>query len=330
MKRFALLTIMLGVILVQYSCTSCKEKVHKQNLVVVVPVVIDAINDFLKGVETNLDTSQITFSFLSAEGDPTRFETVIKTALMKKPDMLVVFGSQMSDLAVSSKFINSLPPTILSALSDPSKITGLSDIGVNPPRKKKIGVVGDTPEVSYYVVCRELLESTIGKGKTVGIIYTKSDLNAEITAKELSDELRKANFKIEFGISNSVDDVSDVTKTLLLKGVNAIVLPHDKNILVATPSIVKLAYEYKKVPIFSLDEGTVREKGVIASASVSYSDVGKMTADLAKDVLLNKKEISDLPVIKANRANMYINKTNAKKFNIAISPELMKNAIIFE
>ncbi len=331
MKKIISILFAFVIILSIGGCNSQNNNNKKKRLTVVVPVMIDAINDYLEGIKTNIDTNEISFNYYSAEGDPARFETVLKSALLNKPDVLVVFGTQMSELAVSSKFINDLPPTILSALSDPSKIESLKSIGIEPPRINNIGIVGDTPKKSYYVVSKELLQQSNCVIRKVGIIYTKSDLNAEITANTLSDELKSAGYETEMAIINNIEDISSVTKSLLLKGVDAMFLPHDKNVLVKAPVIVKLAFENKRpIPVFSLDEGTVREKGVIASASVSYKTVGKMTAKLASDYLINNIEFSKMPMSVAEKANIYINITNAKRFGISFPDSLLKGAIIYK
>ena len=133
MKKIISILFAFVIILSIGGCNSQNNNNKKKRLTVVVPVMIDAINDYLEGIKTNIDTNEISFNYYSAEGDPARFETVLKSALLNKPDVLVVFGTQMSELAVSSKFINDLPPTILSALSDPSKIESLKSIGIEPP-----------------------------------------------------------------------------------------------------------------------------------------------------------------------------------------------------
>jgi putative ABC transport system substrate-binding protein len=337
-RKFLFIFIIVSFVFFNYNCQSEKpgaepseKNLSNKKVIAVIPVTIDAITDFLKGMEEVLAEKGVTFEHLSAEGDSNRFETVIKTAIFKKPDVLAIFGTQMTDIAVGSKFRAELPVTITGPLSKPDDVAGLREIGIDPPRKLPIAIVGDNPIISYYKVAKDMSLDLLGSNKKIGILYTKSDLNAEVTAKSLAEELTNSGYTVEMGVLTKAEDASMITKSLILKGVEAIYLPHDKNVLTKASTIVKLGLETegKKIPIFSLDEGSVREKGVVASASVSYFRIGKMTADIALEIM-NGKNAAQIPVRRAEKADIYINIRNLNKYELKLPEDLKNKAILFD
>jgi putative ABC transport system substrate-binding protein len=336
-KTFILvITVIVVIVIVFHSTRISTHKptqplVKKKTVAIVVPVTIRAIQSFVDQVRTTLESKQVELLHFSAEGDPTRFESVIKAAILKKPDVLILFGTQLTDTALGPQFKDSLPKVIASAISSPNTLDSLVDVGINPPRKRPISIITDSPKQDIYSQSAGVIKQLLsGKDTTAGILFNESEKNSSITASCLKQELEKNGVTVYPGVVSGSDDVLPVAKSLLVQGSKVLIIPHDKYVLPKAKAIVKLCNEYlsnEPLPVFSLDDGVVRDSGVALSVSVSYKRLGELTATTTLDIL-NGEDPAAIPVQALEKASVYVNLEALDLAKSQLPKDVMRDAII--
>jgi putative tryptophan/tyrosine transport system substrate-binding protein len=300
---------------------------------IVVPVNISAINAFSNGVKSILSENNIEVKEFSAEGDPTRFESALKAAVLSKPEVLILFGTQLSETALGHQFLQSLPKTIASGISAPEKIEALLAIGLSPPRKRPVAIVTDSPRRDIYSQSAAVIKEMIqGRDQVVGILYNESEKNSKETASRLKKALEPAGMVTHLGALTGADDVITTTKALIIKGCNLLVIPHDKYALPKAAAVVKLCTEAspeKPIPVFSLDDGVVRDSGVAASVSISYANLGRTTGHKCLEILRGTDPAS-MPVVALDEASIFVNLPAIQRSRILLSSSTMKQAIVVD
>lgn len=309
----ALITI---AILGFYSCNFSNKDSGKPKVSVVFPVTIDAFEDLKAGLQKTCGDS-IDISFFSAEGDPSKFETAIQNGLLKKPDYLVTIGTQITNTAFAPKFQGQFNTLIAGAISSPELVDALVSVGINPKRSKSVAIISDSPKEDIYELLSNTFISTFPNIKKVGIIFNPSEVNSKGTASKTINSLKSKGINvIESTINNSEDIEKNIDK-LIFSGVGAVIIPHDKNAVTKASAIVKKCKE-AKIPVLSLDDGTVRKDGVAIGISVNYGIVGSMIGETILDIINNKAKAEDLPIKMINSAGVYINSKTTKELNITL------------
>ncbi|HOG61699.1 MAG TPA: ABC transporter substrate binding protein [Flexilinea sp.] len=82
----------------------------------------------------------------------------------------------------------------------------------------------------------------------------------------------------------------------------------------------------KKIPVFGSEIEQVR-LGCIAAEGVNYIELGKVTGQMAADVLLGNVKIEDLKYKTIEESNLYINETAAKNLGITLPDSLKQRAV---
>ena len=305
-------------------CTSCKQRSQNNNKIlkacVVFPATIDAFERLKQGM-AEVCKDSIELKFYSAEGDPSKFETVIQNALLENPDYLVTIGTQITNTAFAPKFDSRLKTVIAGAISSPELVESLVNVGLHPKRTRPVAIISDSPKEDIYLLLGKTIKGILPNVKRVGIIYNTAEINSKETATRIIDAVKPSGIIVEEGVINNAEDVERIVRNLLLKDIDAIIIPHDKYAVTQASSIVKRSME-KNIPVFSLDDGTLRKNDVAVGVSVSYAMIGKMIGNVLIDIHSGKAKAEDLPIISLDNAQIYINPTVLKNLRLTIPEEL--------
>ena len=107
MKKLILFLAICAIPVFHYFLSS-KDK-SKDLVVAVFPVTVDAFVQFRKNVE---------FKFLSAEGDATRFLSILDAAIRQELDILITIGTQLTNIALGPRYKSFDNPIIASCISE--------------------------------------------------------------------------------------------------------------------------------------------------------------------------------------------------------------------
>lgn len=302
-----IVAVVLVVTAVLYIERSAKDE-QKKLVVAVFPVTVDAFVQFQNRAEKTLAKEGVEFVSFSAEGDATRFLSVLDLAMKREPDVLIIVGTQLTNIGLSARYSNREVPIIASCISDPEKVDALKKIGINPPRKRSVAILTDMPKVDAYSQSATAITTAIPGISKVGILFNKSEINSQNTAKSLAEPLRQLGITVLDGVISSEGDVVRVASTLIRNGAQLLVIPHDKYVIKQAAALSKMGKESTpKVPIFALDDGTVRKDGAAFGVSVDYGLIGAITAENALNILNGTLNAKDVAVIQQDQATLVIN-----------------------
>jgi len=297
----------------------------------VFPVTVDAFTEFKLEFEAELQPDGIKVSTFSAEGSPDRFTPSIKAALLGKPDVLVTIGTQITDAAFSPQFESDLPQVIAACISAPEKVKALTRVNLAPPRQRKVAIVSDSPKQDCYELAVTAIESVLGGGrKKIGVLLNEAEINSKNTAAQVTKPLAAKGHEIITGPLTGPTDLEPACKALLVKGVDLIIIPHDKVAVAQAETVVGLASQNpgKPVPVFALDDGTVKNKGAHFGVSVSYGALGRITAKLCREILAGKNP-ADVPILAQESATICFNKAAMARAGLRIPDNLSAASSVF-
>jgi len=302
-----------------------------KSVALVFPVMVDAFTEFTQEFEAELQPDGIKVSTFSAEGSADRFTPSIKAALLGKPDILVTIGTQITGAAFSPQFEPDLPPVIASCISAPEKVEALTRVNLVPPRQRKVAIISDSPKQDVYELAVTAIENVLGGGrKKIGVLLNEAEINSKNTAAQVTGPLAAKGYEIVTGPLTGPTDLEPACKALLIKGVDLIIIPHDKVAVAQAETVVRLASQNpgKPVPVFALDDGTVRNKGAHFGVSVNYGTLGRMTAKLCREVLAGKNP-ADVPILAQESATICFNKAAMERAGLKIPEKLSATSIVF-
>lgn len=151
--------------------------------------------------------------------------------------------------------------------------------------------------------------------KKVGILYCSAEANSVYQAQVVQETLEKSGITATPYTFSDSNDVSTVTATACAEN-DAIYIPTDNTAASCAAAINNVAGP-AGTPIISGDADTCRECG-IASFCIDYYELGRITGNMAVQILTGEKKISEMPIeYYTNPVKMY-NKTIASSLNVTI------------
>jgi hypothetical protein len=77
------------------------------------------------------------------------------------------------------------------------------------------------------------------------------------------------------------------------------------------------------IPVFSLDDGTVRKNNVTVGVSVSYTIIGNLIGNTLMDIALGRTNAEDMPIISMENAQIHVNPSMLNNFSLTIPDNLI-------
>lgn len=276
-----------------------------------------ALDEARQGFEDGLKKLGVIvkIDYQNAQGDIPTSLTISQKFVRDKVDLIYAIGTPA---AQSSKQATSDIPILFNAVTDPVKSELVSDwenVGGN------ITGSSDKADIDSQLAMFKEIDPTIG---TIGILYSSNEANSQIQIEEIEKLAPNYGLKIKtIGISN-VNELPQALDSLINK-VDALYNLSDNLIASSVELVSKKLIENNMISV-SAEETQVRG-GILITNGLSYYELGKQTAQMAKEILVDKKDISTIPVGLAKKTITTINKNTLKELNLDENMELLKNAI---
>ena len=150
-----------------------------------------------------------------------------------------------------------------------------------------------------------MFKELLPQAKTIGILFCSSEVNSKYQVKVVSDELKKLGFEVkEFPFSDTNDVATVVAQAT--SEVDALFIPTD-NTAASSADIIHSFASKTNTPIIAGEEGIASKCG-IATLSIDYYQLGRLTGEMAVKILKGEADISTMkieyfpnPVKKFNR-----------------------------
>ncbi|WP_313756171.1 ABC transporter substrate-binding protein [Tissierella sp.] len=279
-----------------------------------------ALDDARLGFEDGLKELGINaeIDYQNAQGDIPTTMSISQKFVRDKVDLIYAIATPAAQSAKQST--NDIP-ILFSAVTDPVKseiVTDWKNVGGNVT-----GTSDMAPTDSQLKMFKEIDPSI----KTIGILYNTSEANSEIQIEEVKNLAPNEGLEIiTVGISN-VNELPQAIDSILNK-VDGIYALSD-NLIASSVELLSKKLMDKKIISVCAEETQVKG-GLLVTNGLSYYELGKQTAKMAKEILVDKKHVSTIPVGVAEKTITTVNIKTLEALELDINLSLFKDAIKIE
>lgn len=204
-------------------------------------------------------------------------------------------------------------PVIYTAISDPE---GAKLVGGN--------ITGTSDKLPVDAQL-QLIRAIQPDAKTIGIIYTTSELNSVSTIEEYNSKASDYGFTIEaIGISAQAE-VTQAADNLISKKVDCFCNLTDNTVVGVLSSVLEKTND-AGIPVYGSEVEQVK-LGCVASAGIDYVELGRMTGQMAAKVLKGEASAADMPFESVTDFANYVNTAALNQFGLSVPDSIADSAI---
>lgn len=318
-KTRKILSILLICAVFLTGCSKKRENNHFFDYTIGINQLMEhpALDDARRGFEDELKDLGINcnIEYQNAQGDIPNTISISQKFIKDDVDLILAIGTPA---AQSTKQLQSQIPVLFTAVTDPVE-SGL----VKSFEKTGSNITGtsDMANIEDQLKLFHLLDPNI---KNIGVIYNLNEANSLIQLKETKEVATKYSLNIvDVGINN-INEVQQSLEYMISK-VDAVYLLSDNMIASSAGLVSKKLIDNKLISI-SAEESQVKN-GMLLTNGLSYYELGRQTGQMAKEILVNKKDPRDMPVEKSKTTDLKYNYNTMKSLALDEKHELFKNSI---
>ena len=306
---------LLLVAIMMFAFAGCSENKNKDDSVLKIGIIQymshPSLDNCYNGIISALENSGIEYtvdyqtgSSSSADADCTNFA---KNMVAANYDMIIAIATPAAKAAFAATDDTEIP-VIFCAVSDPIA-AGLVE-SMEAPGYICTGT-SDVLDLEAQVAIIKAMQPDV---KSIGILYTSSEDNSITNLKNFKSVCDKENIEVVATAVQGASDIPSAAEELALK-VDCINNFTDNNV-VNNLSVVLSAADKYGIPVYGSEEEQV-VNGCLASVSIDYVALGKVTGEMAVEVL-NGADASAMPVKTITEATPIINSSVLKKLGLSI------------
>ena len=311
-----IIAVMLAVIMM-LAFAGCGETQNEKNSVLKIGIIQymshPSLDNCYNGVISALEQSGFDYtvdyqigSSSSADADCTNFA---KNMVASDYDIIIAIATPAAKAAFAATDDTDIP-VIFCAVSDPVA-AGLVE-NMEAPGYLCTGT-SDVLDLEAQVALIKAMQPEV---KSIGILYTSSEDNSITNLKNFKAICDKEGIEVVATAVQGAADIPAAAEELASK-VDCINNFTDNNV-VNNLSVVLNAADKYKIPVYGSEEEQV-VNGCLASVSIDYVALGKVTGEMAVSVLKGE-DASAMPVKTITEATPVINSTVLKKLGLS-TPE---------
>lgn len=238
----------------------------------------------------------------NAQGEITNAQMIAEKFVKDDVDLIFTIAtltSQAAKKAIEGTEI----PLVFTAVTDPvfSQLVTAMDVTDN----NITGVVDAAPIKENLELFRELNKDI----KTVGIIYNTGESNSEVQVNQTKEIAAEMGLTIETVGIATVNDIPQAVDTISKKAEGLYIIT-DNMVASSISLVAKLAMEKSLITVSA--DGTHVDEGIMVSKGISYYAIGKQSAVIAKQILVDKIPVSEIPVQTSPEFEKKVNLKTAK------------------
>lgn len=260
----------------------------------------------IKGLEENgINLDDYNVELLNSNFDANVSQTQANTLVNKNADVIIAIATP-SAVAAANAAADKDVPVVYCAVTDSTvmenytNITGASDI---PNFDKQL----------------EVITSFMGKTDLkIGVLYSTEESSSPVQVSNLKAAAEKySGMEI---LDSAVADITTIdakTEELIDRGVDCFVNLLDNTIVGKLETNILPITNDKKIPVFGSEIEQVKV-GCVASASIEYINVGKLSGAAAASILKGEKKADDIPVQTISEPDNYYSSSVCETLGLAV------------
>lgn len=309
-KYIILAILVISIVMTAILATGC----NKKNVIGVIQFgTHESLNDCYEGMVQGLkeglgeDFGKYKIELQNSNFDPSTSATQAN-AFVNSQVAIVGAIATSSAIAAANAAKGSIP-VVYCAVSDPSQ-GGLNDME---------NVTGSADLLDFESQIK-LIQAFIPSVDKIGVMYTTTEQNSISQVAQLKTIANKKGITIvEKSVTNANEIPAACNALLQTEGLDCITNLTDNTVVGSLETILEKASE-KGIPVFGSEIRQV-EAGCLASASLDYVALGKVTGLLMAKILKGEEKASNANAIAFKESELYYSKTVAAKLGIK-APEL--------
>jgi putative tryptophan/tyrosine transport system substrate-binding protein len=252
----------------------------------------------------------ITYVDRNANGNPQLAGTIAADIQQMQPDAVVPITTPMAQAVANVVTV----PIVFAAVTDPV------GAGLVPSLDETRSGVTGVADAWPYEQQLALLQEIAPQARRVGVLFNPSDAASDYGMRHIRRIAASKNLTLVEVACTTPAEVGTAA-TSVINRVDALYLSSDATVISGFAGAARVAFRARK-PLMVGDRGTV-EKGGLATVSVGYSSVGRMTADLLDKMLHGER---DLKVIVAEGDEVFVNAAAAERSGVALPDSVLSRA----
>lgn len=278
---------------------------------------LDAANKgFVDGMAANgyKEKENVTYDRQNAQADQSNLQNIAQRFVSGKVDLICAIATPAAQtMANATKDI----PIVGTAITD------YAEAKLVASNKEPKGNVTGTTDMNPIKEQVDLMLKIVPQTKTVGTVYSSSEVNSQLQVKILKEVLAAKNIKLVEATVSNVNDIQQAAQSLVGK-VDAVYAPTDNVIASAMPTLVAITDE-AKIPVFCGEGGMVKAGG-LATVGIDYYKLGLQTGAMAARILSGKEKPATMAIESQKEMQTIVNEEAAKKLGITIPADILKAA----
>lgn len=278
----------------------------------------EAYEGFLAGLEEAgyVEGENLTVDFQNASGDTSTAQSICDTFKNSGVDLVLAIATPAAQSAVNT-FSDTDVPVLFTAVTDAVEAQ-LVDSN-EAPGKNVTGTV-DMPVIADQI---QVIKDILPDAANLGILYTSSEANSEIQAKEAQAAAEALGFNVTVATASNTNEIQQ-TITSVVGNVDAIYIPSDNGFASAMGTVNNIAVE-NQLPVFCAVEAMIQEGG-IATTAINYYELGRQTANQAVRIF-NGESASVIPVENQEDCGLVVNQSFAESVGVTIPEDILSQAV---
>lgn len=265
-----------------------------------------ATKGFQDALTEKLGEGNVKFDLQNAQGEATNCSTICNGFVTNNVDLIMANATGALQAAVTAT--NSIP-VLGTSITDYATALNLSDwqghTGTN---------VSGTSDLAPIDQQEDLILEVMPDVKTVGIAYCSSEPNSSYQAGLMKEALDADNIAYKEYTAADSNEIQSVITTACDE-CDALYIPTD-NTFASSVETIKNVVVPAGIPLFAGEAGLCAAG--VATLSISYYDIGKLTGEMAYDILVNGKDAGTMDIQTAPNVTKLYNKEICETLNITV------------
>lgn len=277
-----------------------------------------ALDDAKRGFEDGLEELGLNteIDYKNSQGDIANTMSIAEKFVSDDVDLIYAIATPA---AQSAKQSTSDIPILFSAVTDPIKAEIVDDW--ENPGANISGTSDMATTLSEQLQMFKKIDPSI---ETIGILYNTSESNSEAQIEEVKALAPEEGLEVVTVGVSSVNELPQAIDSILGK-VDALYNVSD-NLVASSVELVTSKLIEKGMIAVSAEESQVAG-GILITNGLSYYELGKETANMAKEILVDGKDPASIAVKKADKTVTTVNIKTLKALGLDENNELFKDAI---
>ena len=249
----------------------------------------------------------VTFDVQNAAGDSNTCSTIVNSFVAADVDLILANATAALQAAVAA---TADIPILGTSVTEYGVALDIDDFGGTVG-----GNVSGTSDLAPLDQQAAMLQTLFPDAKNVGLLYCSAEPNSVFQVETIQGYLEEMGYTCTQYAFTDVNDLSAVTQSAC-DGSDVIYIPTDNTAANNTETIANVVIP-AGVPVVCGESGICSGCGV-ATLSISYEELGRITGEMAVQILTGEADVSELAIQYDTAVTKMYNAANCEALGITV------------